>query len=242
MKFREEQIGACRLILGDCREVLPTIGRVDAVVTDPPYGVELGNAGTGQERERGQTAYEGFEDTPEYIESIVVPACKLALSLAKRGLITPGNRNSFLYPKPDDIGVWWNPAGTGRGKWGFLLAHVILYYGPDPNAGQKSTAASVTGCNSSVGDIKNILHPCPKPLNFMQWCVNKASLEDETILDPFMGSGTTLVACAKLGRKGIGIELEPKYFDIACRRVEQAYKQGDMFIPQPEKLTQGEML
>jgi len=57
-----------------------------------------------------------------------------------------------------------------------------------------------------------------------------------------MGSGTTLVACAKLGRKGIGIELEPKYFDIACKRVEQAYKQTDLFIPQPPKMTQGEFL
>ena len=64
----------------------------------------------------------------------------------------------------------------------------------------------------------------------------------ETILDPFMGSGTTGVACAKLGRKFIGIELEPKYFDIACDRIQKAYDQPDMFVEPPKKMTQGEMI
>ena len=68
------------------------------------------------------------------------------------------------------------------------------------------------------------------------------SEESQTILDPFMGSGTTGVACAKLGRKFIGIELEPKYFDIACKRIEDAYAQGDMFISPPPKAVQEAML
>ena len=74
-------------------------------------------------------------------------------------------------------------------------------------------------------DIKGN-HPCPKPESFMRWMVGKASLPDETVLDPFMGSGTTGVACMNLGRSFIGIEREPKYFDIACRRIEDAQRQG----------------
>lgn len=72
-------------------------------------------------------------------------------------------------------------------------------------------------------------HPTQKPVNLMKWCINFLPRNDRPILDPFMGSGTTLVACAKMGRKGIGIELDPDYFDIACRRVEEAYKQPDLF-------------
>lgn len=75
-------------------------------------------------------------------------------------------------------------------------------------------------------------HPTQKPVALMEWCLGFLP-DAKTILDPFMGSGTTLVACAKLGRAGIGIELDPDYFDIACRRVEQAYRQPDLFIPAP---------
>jgi DNA modification methylase len=76
-------------------------------------------------------------------------------------------------------------------------------------------------------------HPTQKPVALMEWCLGFL-LNADTILDPFMGSGTTLVACAKLGRKGIGIELDPDYFDIACKRVEEAYRQPDLFVDQPK--------
>ena len=72
-----------------------------------------------------------------------------------------------------------------------------------------------------------------KPVALMEWCLGFLPNAD-TILDPFMGSGTTLVACAKLGRRGIGIELDPDYFDIACKRVEEAYRQPDLFVDQPK--------
>ena len=228
---RKEVIGDATLYLGDCLEILPTLGKVDAVITDPPYGVMLGENGTGQERERGQIGYTMFTDNVDYIESTIVPAFRAALAISTRAMITPGNKNAWLYPKPDDLGVWYNPAGTGRGKWGFILAHMILYYGPDPNAGQRSTASSAWGLNKSddMSKEKNILHPCPKPLQFMNWMLGKASKEAEIVLDPFMGSGTTGVACANLGRKFIGIEIEPKYFDIACERIDNAYRQKRMF-------------
>ena len=76
------------------------------------------------------------------------------------------------------------------------------------------------------------VHPTQKPAPLMEWCLDFLP-NAETILDPFMGSGTTLVACAKLGRKGIGIELDPDYFDIACKRVEEAYRQPDLFVAPP---------
>ena len=86
----------------------------------------------------------------------------------------------------------------------------------------------------SHNQTKTGLHETEKPIALMEWCLGFLP-NAETILDPYMGSGTTLVACAKLGRKGTGIELDPEYFEIACKRVEEAYRQGDMFTPAPEK-------
>ena len=93
-----------------------------------------------------------------------------------------------------------------------------------------------------AGDKSNrtFCHPSQKPIELMEWCLRRHS-GAHTILDPFMGSGTTLVACAKLGRKGIGIELDPDYFDIACKRVEEAYRQPDLFVAPPESPVQETM-
>lgn len=231
MTFREEIIGDCRLILGDCREVLPTLGKVDAVVTDPPYGVMLGEMGHGDERRKNQQSYSQFSDTPDYVKEIVIPAIEQCISIANCCLVTCGNRHMQSYPKWDDFGVWWNPAGTSRGKWGFQLAVTpILYYGKDPRAGKNQYASSLTG---HFDRSETIDHPCPKPLPFMKWLVRKASLETQVVLDPFMGSGTTGVACVKLGRKFIGIEIDEGYFNIACDRIRKAYAQPDMFISPP---------
>lgn len=203
----------------DCREILPLLASVDAVVTDPPYGVFLGEVDNGQARAKNQQPYTQFSDTPEYLRDVVIPSLSQAISLAKRAVLTPGNRNAFLYPAPSDIGVWYNPAGTGRGKWGFILAHLVFYYGVDPRAGTRATASSCwahAGDDGLAGD-----HPCPKPLDFTCWLVDKASMPGETVLDPFMGSGTTLRAAKDLGRRAIGIEIEERYCDIAAKRMAQ---------------------
>ena len=215
-------IGNAELWLGDCREILPTLRKVGAVITDPPYGVELGPSS-------GHDSYAMFDDNTEYIKSIVVPVIETSRNLATRCALTCGNKNAWLYPKPDDVGVWYNPAGTGCGSWGFILAHLILYYGIDPHARKPGwMASSCEGKNDSVAYLKG-KHPCPKPELFMRWLVNKGSLPDETVLDPFMGSGTTGVACMNLGRKFIGIEIEESYFQIACERIDQAQRQGRLF-------------
>ena len=231
MTFRQEIIGDCRLILGDCREVLKTLGKVDAVVTDPPYGVNYAGSAT-KEKKKDGIGYASFDDTPEAIEAICVPAVRAAVALARSSIVTPGNANAFKYDPPRALGAIYYPAGANSGPWGFVCSQVLFYYGKDPylaNAlGSRPNAFSATG-----EPHQDIDHPCPKPVGQMMWMVTRASLPTETVLDPFMGSGTTGVACAKLGRKFIGIEIEPKYFDIACRRIEQAYKQPDLFIEKP---------
>ena len=225
------------LYLGDCREILSTLGNVDAVVTDPPYGIE-GSSGF-KNLSAGKGNYSGaFEDTPEYIRNIVVPSIRIGLALAKRGAITPGHKCGSLYPAPAIIGGFYQPAATGLCVWGSCNFQPIFFYGRDPRIGRtiepiarvlNETASEATG------------HPCAKPYKPWRWLVRRASLPWEMILDPFMGSGTTGVAAVKLGRKFIGIEIEPKYFDIACRRISEALKQPDLFIETP-KMAKQEML
>ena len=95
-------------------------------------------------------------------------------------------------------------------------------------------AASRAKTAAGHGQPGQVDHPTQKPLGLISWNIDRTVAPDALALDPFMGSGTTGVACAKLGRRFIGIEIEPKYFDIACRRIEAAYRQADLFIKQPE--------
>ena len=221
-------IGDCTLYLGDCREIMPTLGKVDAVVTDPPWGI--GELSGTISKLRNKNNYNSYEDTEENIFNIVLPAIDIALGLSNnRALISCGQKQLWNFPKPRAIGGFYQPAAVGMCSWGFSGYSPVLFYGKDPRdgKGQNSTMTTLIARAESNG------HPCPKPLAAMLWMVNKASLSGQVILDPFMGSGTTGVACAKMGRKFIGIELDPNYFDIACKRIEQAYKQPDLFIEPP---------
>jgi DNA modification methylase len=233
MIHREEVIGDCRLILGDCRDVLPTLGRVDAVVTDPPYGINGSNGTIGKKRAKG--AYNGgFSDTPEYIDKVCGPAVAFALSLADRGAVTTGGTCSGSYPNPTAIGAYVQSASSGLCKWGACTVHPIFFYGRDPRIGRSITPISYY-LNEPAAKVD---HPCPKPQKAWEWLVNKATLEGHTVLDPFMGSGTTGVACVNLGRKFIGIELDPDYFEIACKRIAEAYRQPRLFADPPPKPVQ----
>lgn len=227
--IRDITIGNCRLIQGDCLEVMPLLGRVDAVVTDPPYGVNLGDVSNGQSRAKQQARYDGFYDTPEYVQSVCVAAIRYCINTWGRCVLTPGLRCAWDYPKPDDIGAWYIPAACSRTKWGFATSQPILYYGKSPRAGIGDYATGVSMSPVAERDF----HPCPKPLRFMEWLVKKASLDGEIILDPFMGSGTTGVACVNLGRSFIGIEQDPDYFDICVKRITDAHRQADLFVAKP---------
>lgn len=203
---------------GDCRDFLQELPQIDAVITDPPYGVQLG-AYTGTSRYLN-VPYASCPDTQDYVREVCAPAIQICVERFGRLAMTPGNKCMWMYPQPDDLGIWYNPCSTNRGRWGFSHANAfIFYYGKDPrNTGKGMIPNSLSGACDSVDGID---HPCPKPLKFMRWMVNRASLENETVLDPFMGSGTTLVAAKNLGRKAIGIEIEEKYCEIAAKRLSQ---------------------
>ena len=136
------------------------------------------------------------------------------------------------FPRADLIGGVYLPSAQGRNKWGFTSFWPCLLYGvaPNLNLGSKATAYRSTEAADHNG------HPCPKPLGWMVWAVDLASQPADTVCNPFMGSGTTGIACVALGRRFIGVEIEPKYFDIACRRIEQAARQGNLIrdvLPRP---------
>jgi hypothetical protein len=223
------------LYLGDCREILPTLGKVDAVVTDPPYGVGLGIETDPRSNGHGlgKSRYANSSDTFDEFLSSVVPVIEYAVSIASRAAIF-GGHNIVHFPKPAAVGGVYLPSGCGRNPWGFSCFSPVWFYGcaPDLNKGAKPTALYSTE-NAEPSE-----HPCPKPIGWMKWLVGLASRPAETILDPFMGSGTTGVAAVNLGRKFIGIEIEPKYFDIACKRIQAALDAPDLFIEAPAKPVQ----
>lgn len=187
---------------GDCREILPSLPKVDLVLTDPQYGVN----------ER----YESGKDDEESV-MIAVDVIDLCRALADRIVLTPGVKHLFRYPAPTWTGSFFYPAGTGLCPWGFVCWQPILFYGRDPYGGKGSRPDS----RLSTETAENNGHPCPKPIEQWLWLTNRVSLPDETILDPFMGSGTTLRAAKDLGRKAIGIEIEERYCEIAANRLRQ---------------------
>lgn len=236
---RKEVIGDCELYLGDCLEVMPQLGKVDAVVTDPPYGVNLTKKTSRYAAECEAVTY---QDAPEIIIPLVREVIEICCSMSRSVLVTPGIRNIQEYPKAASIGTIFSPGASGCDSWGFGCNNPILYYGKCPflatgRGGRPNSFASYAA-NPYGKDERGSAHPCPKPVSWMSWLVARASFQGETILDPFMGSGTTGVACVQLQRRFIGIELDETYFDIACKRIEEAYKQPSLFPaekPKPPK-------
>lgn len=223
--FRREQIGDCTLYLGDCREILPLLPKVDAVVTDPPYGIDYGRAG-------GFSASHGWGPWRENVTWDVERPDRAIFDLMREGskhqIIWGGNYFSDYLPPSMHWLVW------DKGQREFSLADFEMAWG------SQKRAARVIDCprGRAVKDGKE--HPTQKPVDVMVRCIQELPNKTRTILDPFMGSGTTGVAAVKLGRRFIGIEIEPKYFDIARRRIEEAYRQPDLFVappPKPEQLS-----
>lgn len=202
------------LYLGDCREILPTLGDVDAVVTDPPYGIGFAAQPTKWQRRAGQVA-ETWDDAV---------ASDLAAIIAKGNIQIVWGGNYYSLPVSRGWLSWFKPdAPPSMGN--FELAWTSM----DRTARQISVSIGET-------NAERCGHPTQKPLAVMKWCLGL--IDAKTILDPFMGSGTTGVAAVKLGRRFIGIEIEPKYFDIACRRIQDAIDRPDLFIEQPKPAKQ----
>lgn len=222
--FHRVQIGDCTLYRADCRDVLPMLPKVDAVVTDPPYGISYspaaGGRGWAKKTFVGTDLVRG-DDRPfdpsmllafpavilwganHYADKL--PAMDSWLVWDKR---SPGLVNDFA----DCEMAWTSIGGPAR-----VIRH--LWNG---------------AFRASEKDVRRV-HPTQKPVQVMAWCIEQLPLDARTILDPFMGSGTTGVAAVKLGRRFIGIEIDEKYFDIACKRIEQAYAQPDLFIESEKK-------
>lgn len=221
---REVVIGDCRLILGDCREVLPLIGKVDAVVTDVPYEISQKSNGL-RTLDYGKWDHEGATDMVlEVLGQLVTTPTVIAWcdwrQLAAIAQALPGrSERPLTWGKPNP------PVLNGQSL--FLSATEHAFYGKLPSAWFAG------GCIKSfwVGPPPpDRQHPTQKPEWLMKACVGAVVPHTGSCLDPFMGSGTTGVACAKLGRSFIGIEQHEPYFDIACERIRKAYAQPDMFV------------
>lgn len=216
--MREEIIGDCRLILGDCREILPTLGPVDAVVTDPPYGI-----GEGAKRglSRGKMASpriyagtDGWDDEP--IGPDLIAAIR---ENSAHQIIFGGNYFEGLGPTSCWL-VWDKQNGEND------FADCELAWTNLPKAVRR-IYWRWNGMIRKGDDVRE--HPTQKPVGVMEWCIGHLPASAQTILDPFMGSGTTGVACVNLGRSFIGIERDPDYFDIACKRIDEAVRQPRLF-------------
>ena len=205
---------------GDALEVLPELdlSTVDLVLTDPPYGIN-GASGSNRKRGKGEYLRTDWDDTIDYVRTVCAPVVRFCIEEVGRVVVTPGKNNLWVYPQSDDVGCFWTVSSVGKGKWGWTTFNPILYYGRDPRLGKNIMAS---GMPMGHGHHETLdWHPCPKPLDAWQWLLCKGSLEGETVLDPFAGAFTTLLAAQRAGRKAIGIEIEEYYCERGAERLAQ---------------------
>ena len=207
--LKEERIGGQRLILGDCLAVMPLLGRFDAVVTDPPYGI-------GAAKQKLGTGVQNYKAGGDWDD--VKPDVSWLQAAAPRICIWGGNYFADKLPPTNDWLIWhkvndglsFSECELAWTNFGRQTRHIAHHWG-----GEKKS------------------HPTMKPLKVMEWCLGFLP-DAKTILDPFAGSGTTAVACQRMGRKCTAIELDPDYFEIMCRRVDEAARQPDLLIPETQ--------
>ncbi len=211
---RCEVIGRAQLWLGDCRDVEFPLEA--AIVSDPPYGIAFvkGSGGKGKHSVRNIAPIHGDAEPFDPARWLTFSSCILwgANHYAARlphGRWLAWDKLAGLteFDSFSDVEFAWR---NGRGK-DRIFSH--LWKGI---------------CKDSEKGGKERWHPTQKPVSLMEWCI--APLAEQTIADPYMGSGTTGIAAVKMGRSFIGCEIDPAYFDIACRRIEDAQRQGDFLI------------
>ncbi len=210
-------IGDCTLYNEDCGFILPTLRGIDAVVTDPPYGINW--VPRVNHREQIWIDDKAFDPTPFLI--------------AKEHVFFGGNYFAHLLPPTEAWFVWLKRPVTHDYERATSYAPCEMAWSDLKGKQRIRSHVWDGGMRAGKAENRTFCHPSQKPVEIMEWCVSETS--GETILDPFMGSGTTGVACVKQGRKFIGIEIERRYFDIACERIEKAYAQPDFFVSAPAK-------
>jgi len=204
-----------KLYLGDCQDVMKTLpdGCVDAVVTDPPYnlGIDYGELTNDKRNDYLEWCMKWFAELRR--------VCRGAISVS----VGQANLSEWARIAPPDWWMaWWKPAAMGRCVIGFNNWEPIAVYGKSVKAESDVIRASI------VPDASLLGHPCPKPLKWGTKQVQMFSETNSTVLDPFMGSGTTGVACVQLGRSFIGIEIDPTYYAIAEKRISEAQAQPQL--------------
>lgn len=204
---RKEEIGLATLYLGDCREIVPTLPRPAAVITDPPYGINIAANPVRQKHERMT-----WDASPpdQAVFDMLLRAADLHVIWGGNYFSLPPSQCFFVWDKgqPEDFSLaMCEQAWVSRQAPAKIFRKSVLSY-------QKE-------------------HPTQKPVALMRWCIEQAKVPaGGAILDPYMGSGSTGVAAVEMRHPFVGCEIEPRYFDIACRRIEAAQKQLDMFRDQ----------
>ena len=213
---RKEVIGDQTLYLGDCLEIMPHLDSVDAVVTDPPYGV-LSQSGSAATRRSGGNTSNGV--------------CSWDLPLS-------GDAVAQVLSAAPDAMIWGGCHMALPATFGYLVWDKVcegLNFGEVEYCWTTKRFAPRMFRLRAAGMDGGKQHPTQKPVAVMEWCLGFLPNAD-TILDPFAGSGSTGVACVNMGRRFIGIERDPGYFDIMCRRIEEAMRQPRLDLPEPPKV------
>jgi DNA modification methylase len=226
MTFRREDLAeGMTLYCGDCRDVLPTLGRFDACITDPPYGIGRDGQIQSSGNHGGRKAYDyrGWDSERPHPSVF-----KMIFEKSEEQIIWGGNYFADLLPARSKWLVW--DKGQRINQSDGELAYT-----------SREGALRVFELNrvALMGD--GALHPTQKPVELMSWCIDQISWCN-SILDPFMGSGTTGVAAVKRARSFVGIEREPHFFDIARRRISDALARPDLFVASPKPIEKQEAL
>ena len=265
---RKEVIGDCTLYLGDCMGLLPSLSGVNAVITSPPYN-QLGDrfgkpSGLWADKSGGLGFFNAVKDRgyPDDREECDYQKWQNSLFEKIADVCVPGASLFYNHQLRWRDGVclhpvqWFSPSGWNLRSeiiWdraGGMMFNARMFCRFDerilwftkPGAAHKWNQTHVgLGTIWRIPREQNKKHPVAYPRKLPENCIGAATDADDCVLDPFMGSGTTIVGCAKLGRKGIGIELDPDYFEIACKRVQEVVNNPPLFPPAPPKPTQEAM-
>lgn len=223
---RREVIGGQTLLLGDAKVIVPALGAIEVLITDPPYGMAFCS-------KRRTVRHKAIANDGD--DTLLQWACSRAPLHSAYIFARWDNLRSL--PKPQSLVTWvknnWS-MGNLNGEHARQTEVCLFYRGPQhffPN-GRPSDVIS----RPRTG---NKYHPTEKPVSLLE---EVCRWTDGTVLDAFMGSGTTLVACQRLGRNGIGIEIDEGYFDIACRRVEAEARAPRLDLPEPVQPKQESLL